>query len=354
MNDRIFVFTKYDRLGASSRMRFFNYLSFFSEKYKFQYSPLFDNKYLNNLYDRKKNSKIHIFSRYFKRLVTTFRVALDKNIDVVWIEKELMPYIPIPLEVILSISGKKVIYDYDDAVFHNYDLKYLSWIFDWKFSCLAKYSDLIFAGNKYLKDRLINFGATNVNIVPTVIDEFKYSDVHNVSINDDRTTLVWIGSPSTQKYLSIVDDVIFSLQQKYCVEFHVIGCNSQLELKCCYTRIKWSENDEITSLNRADIGIMPLFDSAFERGKCGYKIIQYFALGKPVCCSPVGVNNELVHNDVNGYLCQSSHDWYKSLEKLIISKDLRSSFGNHGKMQVFSNYTYQSQVLNVESYIDKL
>lgn len=356
MKKNVYVFTKYQKKGASSRVRFYEYLPFFSDSICFEYSALFDDKYLDSLYSGKGISILRVFYLYLTRFVKLLKVVFFSKYNVVWIEKELFPYLPIPFEVMFTMAGKRVVYDYDDAVFHNYDKPLIKNIFRWKFSVLAKYSDLVFAGNKYLAENLSDFGAKNVQIIPTVIDWSRYQNIFSRSKLDERShdrsiVLVWIGTPSTEKYLSIIDEPLTRLQRQYNIDLHVIGSSDSLNLICQHTKKKWTKEQEVELLNNGDIGIMPLFDSKFEKGKCGYKIIQYFALSKPVCASPVGINKDLIQSNENGYLCKTSEEWFRAIEKLVTDIDWRLKLGRNGMKLISKRYAYHIQAPRIEKFI---
>lgn len=356
----MYVFTKYSNLGASSRVRFFKYLDlgYINEPID-GINTLFDDKYVDALYKNNKK-KSHVLLRYVIRFISFLYVLFNTKIKIVWIEKELFPYIPFPFELLLSFFGKKVIYDFDDAVFHNYNNSKLSSLFNLKFKSIMSFSDLVFAGNKYLYKSIKLMGAKNVHLIPTVVNFNEYLDKRN---NYDRlvcdTNCVkvgWIGTPSTQKYLSIVDNAIHKLQSELSVnvELYLIGVNSNLKLKSKFTIVNWTESTEIETLLQIDIGIMPLFDSSFEKGKCGYKIIQYFACGKPVLASPIGVNVELISDGNNGYLCKNENEWYTNLKNLILDSNKRGMLGTNGCGLVADKYSYSVQSINISNAIMEL
>lgn len=348
----MYVFTKYSKLGASSRVRFHKYIELGlidlgNEKLKI--SNLFNDEYLKLLYEGRR-SKLITIKCYVNRLISVFLCCFSSH-RIVWIEKEIFPHIPIPFELMFKFFGKKVIFDYDDAVFHNYDKGLLSCFFKFKFRVISKFSDLMFVGNEYLRDYFVNLGCTNIKIIPTVIAIDRF-DQKKKFLTQDRFVIGWIGSPSTQKYLSIVDDVIFSLQKKYngsCDIFlHLVGANDSVSLNSKFKIIPWSEETESLSISEFDVGIMPLFDSPFERGKCGYKLIQYFASRKAVIASPIGVNKSIVRHGVDGYLCIDSNEWYDCIDMLITNRYLCDSFGDKGFEKIENHYTYsaQSELIN--------
>lgn len=314
----MFVFTKYSKLGASSRVRFFKYieLDYLSEPIE-GINSLFNDGYIRALYSNR-NVTIPALHGYLVRFLSLIKVLFNREIKLIWIEKELFPYIPIPFEVLFHFFGKKVIYDFDDAVFHNYDNKPLSFLYALKFKVLMSFSDLVFVGNKYLLSAVKSMGANNIAVIPTVVDFDSYLLKKNnletgLNIASKKNVIIgWIGTPSTQKYLCIVDNAISRLQNElnFEVDLYLIGVSETLELKSKFIPVKWSEKTEVDSLLNIDIGIMPLYDSKFEKGKCGYKIIQYFACGKPVIASPIGVNDELIIAGENGFLCNDESEWY--------------------------------------------
>ena len=198
------------------------------------------------------------------------------------------------------------------------------------------------AGNDYLRDKLRSFGAREIEIIPTVIDINRY-DEKKYGINRGGEFLpkvVWIGSPSTVKYLELIKKPLFEAYNKSPFVLHVIGAHFefpeiQVELKA------WSLESEVIDISECDIGIMPLKDSDWERGKCGYKLIQYMACGLPVIASPIGVNKKIITKDLNGYLASNDQEWAESLIDLLRDFELRQSMGSKGRLIVENNYCVQ-------------
>ena len=349
----MFVFTKYGALGASSRVRFLTYLALnLLPRDEIKINELFDDQYIKNLYSHKK-SLIAIFCRYCLRFFTLFMVLFNKKYKTIWIEKELFPYIPLPFELLFTLFGKKVVYDFDDAVFHNYDKNRFSVLFKLKFEMLMKHADLVFVGNQYLYDHVTKMGAKKVKLIPTVIDLAAYNSQYLTYKEGhqpvEEVCIGWIGSPSTEKYLSIIDAVITQLQDELDINIRLklIGASKDLILTSNVEIIQWTQDTEIQNICAFDIGIMPLFDSNFEKGKCGYKIIQYFACRKPVLASPVGVNCSIIKPGTNGFLCETHEEWYNHLKHLILDKSLREKLGVKGFELIKGHYTYQAQYLNI-------
>ncbi|GAB1445792.1 hypothetical protein MASR2M41_15170 [Flammeovirgaceae bacterium] len=180
---------------------------------------------------------------------------------------------------------------------------------------------------------------------PTTID---VTNVHKPSLNlnlrkKDKIVIGWTGSHSTVKYLEIVYPILFTLSHKYKnVEFIIIAnAKPTIQLERLQF-IEWSLLTEIEDLTKIDIGIMPLSDDEWSKGKCGFKLLQYMALGIPCIGSRVGANIEIVNNGVNGFLCSTEEEWLTTLEKLILDEGLRSTVGGAGRSTVVNRYSVQS------------
>jgi len=181
-------------------------------------------------------------------------------------------------------------------------------------------------------------GARKVEIVPTVIDLARYS---LLSCERRKTIVIgWIGSPSTAPYLHIVVPALKVLSEEFSLQLRIIGAQIELpglEVDCR----PWSEESEVGEIQHFDIGIMPLIDSPWEQGKCGYKLIQYMACGKPVIASPVGMNSEIVEQGVNGYLANNFNEWVLALRKLCVDKKMAKEMGMRGRLRVEQKYCLQ-------------
>ena len=335
---KILFLTKYDYMGASSRYRFFQFYDFYKENnIEITTQAFFNDNYLINLYQGKRDIKA-ILNAYIKRFIVLFHI---NKYDLLVIEKELFPYIPAFFEKILSLMKVKYVVDYDDAIFHQYDNsnnKIIKSFLSNKIAKVMSYSSLVVAGNSYLANYAINKAKVKATIVPTVIDLEKYDKVVVYQKDDNEVVIGWIGSPSTSKYLTFLEDVFVDLSQKYNIKVHIIGSTVSPFKNFKAKLIKWSEDSEIEEMKKFDIGIMPLLDSPWERGKCGFKLIQYMGCSLPVVGSPVGVNSEIIETGRNGFLASGQDEWKKSLEILIKDKRIRSSLGINGRSNVKALY----------------
>jgi glycosyltransferase involved in cell wall biosynthesis len=332
----ILFLSKYNRDAASSRYRFYNYISFFDENdINYYFKPLLDNKYVSNLY-KKRKAKVFLQKVYsiFKRLF--FLSFCSSKYDLIVIEKELFPNIPYFIEKLL-LTNKSYALDFDDYIATGYKTNTLKrFFFKNKIDYLAQKAKFVTVGNRWYFEELKE---ANLIYLPTVIDLNNYSSV-KTNYNTDVVTIVWIGSLSTGKYLNIIIPVLQELSQNYAIKVKIIGAELTIN-DIDYELVDWNEFTEIEELLSSDIGIMPLDNTLWEKGKCGFKLIQYMACGLPVVASAAPANEEIIDDGINGYIVNSNREWYLSLEKLIQDSSMRERFGKSGRAKVELNYSYQ-------------
>ena len=198
-------------------------------------------------------------------------------------------------------------------------------------------------GNGYLAARARNAGAPWVEILPSTIDFEKYRTLpapqQPVISADNPLRIVWIGSPSTSKYLEIIRPVLEQLTSRYPLELRVIGAEARQWPGVQSVHIPWASDTEARELNQSHLGIMPLEDTPWEQGKCGFKLIQYMAAGLPVIGSRVGMNIDIVQSGVHGFLVSGPEEWTQSIETLAASPELRSRMGAAGRKAAESTYS---------------
>lgn len=345
MSKRILVLSKYPRMGASSRLRTLQYLPMLEQQgFNFAVHSLFDEAYLNNLYGTGGRSRLAVLGYYFKRLLTLSTVW---RYDLVWIEKELFPYFPAVFEKLLAVFGVKYIVDYDDAVFHNYDLSnhaVVRKLLGKKIDTVMANSNCVIAGNAYLAGRAQAAGAKRIECVPTVIDQSRYAPL--TKTNCDSIVIGWIGSPSTQKYIINIKDALRTVCEKHGAKLLLVGATADIVKDLLGINVEvaaWSEATEVEMIQRMGVGIMPLPDGPWEKGKCGYKLIQYMACAVPVIASPVGVNVDIISRSECGFLAEGSEQWIDSLEALLSSPEQREMLGKAGRKAVEKKYSLQVQ-----------
>lgn len=338
-DDRISVLylTKYDRLGASSRYRF---LQFFpgleASGIRCEAAPLFDDAYLARRYARGSGSALD----YLRALVRRLGVLLTaRRYHLVVIEYELLPYLPALLERCLVLFGVRYLVEYDDAIFHRYDQSpnfLIRRCWPDKIAYVMRHSCLTVAGNDYLAAYAKRAGAPRVVIVPTVLDLARYPVAPPPG--QDCFTIGWIGSPATSHYLQEISGALARVCADGRARVLLIGAGPVELPGVPVHSVAWTEASEVDSIRRCDVGIMPLPDTAWAKGKCGFKLIQYMACGLPVVASPVGVNSRLVEPGGNGFLVRDAEQWSAALCALRDDRELRARMGSTGRARVERHY----------------
>ncbi|MCO6439698.1 MAG: glycosyltransferase family 4 protein [Nitrococcus mobilis] len=349
---KVLLLSRYDRLGASSRVRMLQYLRFLEARsWRIDVSFLFSNGYLEALYEKRALWR-EVVSGYWRRVGALARIG---SYDLIWMEKELFPFMPAFVERLLATFQVPYIVDYDDALFHRYD-RHNRWIvrktLSRKIDAVMKNAAVVVAGNDYLAQRARIAGARRIEIVPTVVDLDRYPAVDHV--NAGPTIIGWVGSPATSRYLLDIAPSLEAVKRNYDVRLVAIGAGEAAIEGLPIEIWPWSEETEVASIRAFDIGIMPLRDGPWERGKCGYKLIQYMACGLPVVASPVGVNTDIVQHGISGFMAEDLEEWEQGLANLLENHVLRTSMGIQGRRRVEEWYSLQVQVSRLEGLMRKV
>ncbi len=350
---RALVLSRYGRLGASSRLRTLQYVNALNEYgIEMHIAPLLDDDYVRGLYHGGISIR-RVALAYLRRIG---QVLGSRRFDLLWVEKELWPWLPAIMELPWLPRSTRLVLDYDDAVFHRYDQHrsaLVRRILGRKLDRLMRRSALITAGNEYLADRARMAGARHVEIVPTVIDIERYRFPERMH-HTGPVTIGWVGSPSTAAYLRHVSPALESLRRNLDLRCVAIGARPDQVAGTTFEATPWSEDTEVSALSALDIGIMPLPDAPWERGKCGYKLIQYMASGLPVVASPVGVNSEIVSHGGNGFLADSLEEWVATLGTLATDAGLRTRMGAEGRRRVEQTYSLQVQAPRMARFFQEV
>ncbi|MCL7462271.1 glycosyltransferase family 4 protein [Pseudomonas sp. NW5] len=341
----VLLLSRYSRLGASSRLRTLQYLpELEASGIRVTVLNLFDDHYLQTLYAHGTRSPAQVLTSYMRRLL---QLLGSYRYDLLWIECELFPGAPAWFERLLGRLGKPFVVDYDDAVFHRYDLSgnpLVRRFMAGKIDVVMQAAAHVVAGNEYLAQRARAAGAARVSIIPTVVDHHRYGPRQG----DDHAALTigWMGSPSTQKYVVSIRDALATICQRHAARLLLVGASPQIAAELHgidVDVVPWREESEAQLIRQMDIGIMPLLDTPWEQGKCGYKLIQYMACAVPVVASPVGVNVDIVKGSGSGLLASSTAQWCEALHTLAASPAVRQRFGAAGWQAVQSRYSLQAQ-----------
>jgi glycosyltransferase involved in cell wall biosynthesis len=341
---RILFLTRYQQRAASSRLRCYHYIDLLKKAgFTVDVSPLLSDSYVRAIHARDKIDYIEIAWSYARRVLALLR---SRFYDVLWVEKEALPWLPAWSEMgLFSIAGVKIILDFDDAIFHAYDAN-PNWVvrasLGRKIERLMSLADLVVVGNRYLEDRARASGARMIAQLPTVVDVARYAS-RRAEPNPHFLTVGWIGSPLTSGYLEIVRPALTELVKNLPVKIVVIGgAPSALAGMIPVEHRMWSVETEAKDVSQLDVGIMPLPNGLWERGKCGYKIIQYMASWLPVVASPVGANIQIVEPGITGFLAGSQASWTSALLCLWQHPDLRREMGIAGRRKVEQQYSLKT------------
>jgi glycosyltransferase involved in cell wall biosynthesis len=338
---RLTAFTRYGRKAASTRQRLLQYVPHLAAAgIEVDWHPLLSDEYVDNLASGRGFSRMEVATAYLKRM----RDLVSRQVgDAVWVYAELFPYLPGWFETLAFRAGKPVIYDFDDAFFHNYDAHpnaLVRRILGGKFQPLLTGAAAACCGNSYLEDYAARF-CRRTMVLPTVVDTGLYLPVDRPGTS--APVIGWIGSPSTWSFMRPLLPLLAELAQSHGVRVKVIGAGKAAEEHRFpgLEIVDWHEDREIADVQSLDIGIMPLPDERWARGKSGYKLIQYMACGLPVVASPVGVNEEIVTDGVNGLLVRDVAEWRTALLSLIENTELRRRLGEAGRRRALDHYSLE-------------
>jgi len=353
----LFIVPYPEDAAPSQRFRFEQYFKILKRSgHQYEVSPFLDAKAWAILYKP---------GHWFGKLSAFFRGCLRrmsdlfsmKRYDLVFIHREAAPFGPPVFEwIITRLLKKKTIYDFDDAIWipnASESNSRLTMLFKW-FSNparICKWSTKVSAGNPYLAAYAGRFNE-RVYYNPTTIDTDSH---HNTLKRHEHSQFVfgWTGSHSTVQYLDMLVPVLSELEQQVSFEFHVI-CDIPPRFNLKSLRfIPWNKETEIEDLLKFNVGLMPLPDDIWSQGKCGFKALQYMALGIPAVVSDVGVNAEIVDHNINGCVCSTGADWKHYLSKLLFEPEYLRLLSSNTRQKIVEKYSVRSNTGNFLKLIEE-
>ncbi len=287
-------------------------------------------------------AKARIFKKSLK--LRAEHVRRGKDFDVVVVQREALMTGSIRFERAFASSGVPMVYDFDDAIWHmdvSEANKKLKWLKDpGKVPKIIALAQHVIAGNDYLADFARKFNQ-HVEVIPTVIDTERYVPKPAVPRADGKVVIGWTGSLTSVAHLQLALPMLRELHAEHGdrVIFRVISDRPLEAEGLRIENVRWNGATEADDLAAIDIGIMPLPDNEWSRGKCGFKGLQYMGMGKAVVLSRVGVNSTIVQDGVNGFLAASDAEWKEKLSKLIADADLRHRLGQAARRTVEEKYS---------------
>jgi glycosyltransferase involved in cell wall biosynthesis len=331
--------------SPGQRFRYEQYLSFLEQNgYQFDISIL-----LNEKDDKAFYSK----GNYYRKTIIFIKTLLIRTRDwfrmnrynIIFIYRDALITGSTFFEKRFSRSKAKTIYDFDDAIWllkvsdANKKLAFMKNA--GKTPAIIGLADLVFVGNQYLADYASTFNK-NIAIIPTTIDTSVY--VPQPATGAKKSICIgWSGSITTIRHFAIAIPVLKKIREKFGdrVSFKIIGDKDYYCTELDTKGDAWVAATEIEDLSKIDIGIMPLPDDDWAKGKCGLKGLQYMALEIPTLMSPVGVNKEIIQHGINGYLPKTEEEWVTHLTDLIENKALREKIGKAGRQTVIDKYSVE-------------
>lgn len=354
MKKRILILAPYPyQIAPSQRFRFEQYLGKLEEAgYTYDFIPFISLSVWKILHTPGKfiQKAFGILSGFHERLLLMFRLG---KYDYVFIHREASHIGPPIFEwLIAKVFRKKIIYDFDDAIWlpnyssHNaafHRLKYYK-----KVNRIMKWAYKISAGNRYLGNYAKQFN-DHIVILPTTLDTVNYHNQVKEHDSSKKPVIGWTGTLTTSKYIGDIVAALKRLEAKHDFEFCMISNEiPNYDLKSLVFKA-WKKETEIEDLLRFDIGVMPLVDDQWAKGKCGFKALQYMALGIPPVVSPVGVNTDIVQDGINGLICNTEDEWFQALDQLLQQPELRKQLGTHAHQTIVDRY---SVLANTEKFVD--
>jgi glycosyltransferase involved in cell wall biosynthesis len=333
--------------APSQRFRFEQYVDFLADNgFETIFSPIVHEDEYPLLYAPGNTARKGLM--FARGLAVRLRQALTgHDHDVAIVQREAIQLGTTVFESALARSHAPLVFDFDDAIWlpdASPANRRMSWLKrPGKVPRLIAMSDMVWAGNGYLADYARRFNPA-VHIVPTTVDTDRHTPCadHDVS---RPICLGWTGSPSTLKHFELVVPILHRIRERFGdrVTFKVIGDPAYRHDGLGIRGTAWRAESEIEDLCDIDIGLMPLPDDEWAKGKCGLKALQFMALELPVVTSPVGVNTEIISDGANGYLATSLDEWFERLAKLIDAPETRRAVGRAARETVISRYSVASQ-----------
>lgn len=366
---RVALFTRYSAKGASSRVRTLQFLPWLrSRGVEVEHFPLLDDAYLEALYTRGHRPVGSLLTAYVRRvrqLRHVTRMTGDGVFQLAWVEKELLPWLPFAWEKRLLGNEIPFVADYDDAIFHQYDQSPRSLVrlvLGDKIDQVMAHARVVTVGNEYLAGRAREAGARQVEILPSVVPMERYPEQvvpqgepapwgaagqppvrgQLSPVGQTPFVLGWIGTPITARYLRDIAPVLAEVAESHQVSLRTVG-SGPLDLAGVPVDVRpWTLEGEGEEVARFHAGIMPLRDGPWERGKCGYKLVQYMAAGRPVVASSVGAARDIVVDGVTGFLVRGPGEWARSIRWLVEHPDEARVMGMRARERARELYSVEA------------
>jgi len=330
--------------SPSQRYRFEQFAPYWEQHgFTHEYASLIDAEDDKKFYSPGNlSAKAGIFLKSWRRRTEQVRSA--KDYDLILVQREAFMTGSIRFERALAACGVPLIFDFDDAIWHmdvSEGNRKLRWLKDpSKTARIIELADLVIGGNDYLADFARRYNA-NVEVIPTVIDTERYRPQMRTAPRTGPVVIGWTGSHTSMAHLVQELPMLRALHAQWGdrIVLRVISDRDLVVPGLPIENIRWNSATEAEDLAGIDIGIMPLPDDEWSRGKCGFKGLQYMGMAKPVVLSRVGVNKVIVKEGQNGFLAGTTDEWITKLGQLIADADLRDRMGQAARRTVEEQYS---------------
>lgn len=343
---KLLILTNHGPEDASARQRIHEYVpalaaaGFSVSIHPFTDAALFGVQQRKGLWSRKVREMMRATQRRLASL------ALVGDADVVMVHREAFPFGPPWLESWVARRARSFVYSFDDALYAPYPYAHgltkralYALKYGRNLAPVMRRAHAVVAGSETLADYARQH-CSRVAVIPTAIDADRYRPAR-VSREDEQVVIGWIGSPSTSWHLKGIDGALRRVSRMYGerVVFSFVGDSALTPAVPGARVVAWCQERELADLQSFDIGLMPLDDSRWTRGKCAYKAVQYMAVGIPVVASPIGAASDVVRQGATGLLASTEDEWVSALSKLILDRALRQQLGAAGRAAVRSHYS---------------
>jgi glycosyltransferase involved in cell wall biosynthesis len=347
---RVLALSPIPEEGAGCRFRIAQFIPYLeSVGFQVTLSSLFTPEFFRLVYKP---------GRYVRKAFTFAVLTLKRlgslrdmsQFDVIFIYREMFPIGPAIVERLIANRHRPpVVFDFDDAIFlpsvSDANRVIAAFKRPQKVASIIRSSDHVITGNEYLSEYARRFNAA-VTTIPTSVDTERFVPSRNVSGNGggraepDEPIVGWIGSPTTGAYIRSLSNVLRRVRERHRFVLRVSGAGEQFTIPGVTIRHEpWALDREVQLFNTCDVGVYPLADDEWSKGKCGFKAIEFMACGVPVVAAAVGVNREIVQDGQNGFLAAGEDEWVDKLGRLLSDPDLRRRFAAAGRRTVEERYS---------------
>ena len=353
---RVLVVSPIPEEGAGCRFRIGHYIPYLEANgFEVTLISLFTTSFFRLVY---KPGNLGIKAFRFAGLVLRhlWRLRRARDYDVIFIYREIFPVGPALVEWLLSRFGPPIVFDFDDAIFlpsvSEANRLIATLKMPSKVATIVRGSAHTVVGNDYLAAYARQFSDA-VTTIPTCVDTSRFTPAPDLRLPtpafakatadkpDSRLPVVgWIGSPTTASYIKGLGEVLQRVARQHPFVLNLSGTGEPIAIPGVQVENpSWSLDGEIDLFRNCDIGVYPLVDDAWAKGKCGFKAIEFMACGVPVVASAVGVNREIIEDGVNGFLATTDNEWVEKLARLIADPALRARFAAAGRRTIEERYS---------------